>query len=105
MEALSSQVGQQFEGLGSNRGGRASSCQRGENILNGLPVMKDRGQGKEEGVILPTHSEDEIETWEIGASGGRNRQVLGEKRELEAELAHQNYFLEGADGVTFEFRV
>lgn len=67
--------------------------------------MKDRGQRKVEGVILPTRGEDESETWEIGASGGRNRQVLGERRELEAELANQNYFLGGADGVKFEFRV
>ena len=80
MEALSSQVGQQFEGLGPNREGRVSSCRRGEDILNGLPGMKDRGQGKVEGVVLPTPDEDEGETWEIGASGGRNRQVLGERR-------------------------
>lgn len=106
VEALSSQVGQKLEGLGPNREGRASSFRRGEDILNGLPRMKDRGQGKVEAVALAMPDEDDSETWEIGASGGRNRQVLGERMELEAELAHQhNYFLEGVDGVKFEFRV
>ena len=105
VEALSSRVGEQFEGLGLNRGGRASSCRRGQNNLNGLPGMKDRGQGKVESIILASPGEDESETWELGASGGRKRQVLGQRRELEAKLARQNYFLEGAEGVKFQFRV
>lgn len=106
MGPLSPRVGQQFEGSGSNRrGGRASSCRRGENILNELSGIKDRDQGKVEGVVSATPGEDESETRELGANGARNRQVLGERRELEAELARQNYFLEGAEGVKFEFRV
>lgn len=63
------------------------------------------GQGKEEGVILVTPGGFKSETRELGAGGGRKRQVLGERRELEAELARHNYFLEGAEGVKFEFRV
>lgn len=75
-EALSPRAGQQFE-----------------------------GQGNEEGVIMVTPGVDKSETRELGAGGGKKRQVLGERRELEAELARQNYFLEGAEGVKFEFRV
>lgn len=75
-ETLSPRVGQQFE-----------------------------GQGKREGVILVTPGRDRSKTWELGAGRGRNRQVLVERRELEAELARHNCFLEGAGGVKFEFRV
>lgn len=63
------------------------------------------GQGKEEGVILVAPGGDKSETRELGAGGVIKRQVLGERRELEAELARHNYFLEGAEGVKFEFRV
>lgn len=75
-EALSPRAGQQFE-----------------------------GQGKEEGVTMVTPGANKSETRELGAGGGRKRQVLGERRELEAELARHNYFLQGAEGVKFEFRV
>lgn len=104
-EALSPRAGQQFEGLGSKRGGRASSCRREENAPNGLSEMKYGGQGQGEGVILVTPGGDKSETLELGAGGVRNRQVLGERRDIQAELARHNYFLEGAEGVKFEFRV
>lgn len=98
-------MGPQCKGLGSNREGSASPCRRGETILNRLSGTNNQGQGKVGRVILAKAGEDESETWELSARGARNRQVLGERRELEAELARQNYFLEGIEGVKFEFRV
>lgn len=62
-------------------------------------------QGKEESVILVTPGGDKSVNRKLGAGGGKKRQVLGERRELEAELARHNYFLEGAEEVKFEFRV
>lgn len=102
-ETHSPRAGQQFEGMGSKRGGRASSCRREDNALNGFSGMKNGGQGEE--VIFVTPVGDKSETWELGAGGGRNRQVLGERRDIKAELARHNYFVEGAEGVKFEFRV
>lgn len=74
-------------------------------VLSPRAGQQFEGQGKRGGVILATPGGDKSETWELGAGEGRNRQVLGERRELEAELARQNYFLEGAEAVKFEFRV
>lgn len=62
-------------------------------------------QEKEESVILVTPGGDRSETREPGAGGRKKREVLGERRELEAELARHNCFLEGAEGVKFDFRV
>lgn len=61
-EALSPRVGQQFEGQGSRTGGRASSCQRGENILNRLSRIKDESKVEREGDILVTPGEVKGET-------------------------------------------
>lgn len=62
-------------------------------------------QEKEESVILVTPGGDKSEARELGAVGSKKRQVLGERRELEAELARHTCFLEGAERVKFEFRV